>query len=100
EDKFNELARFVSARWKGDDANETVAKSNANQPNGVPQDTRIVVNAPAYRMDVFNNGELIKTYKIGIGYPEFPLPSGMRRADTIIFNPTWDPCASAKPLAP
>ena len=33
----------------------------------------------------------MKTYKIGIGYPEFPLPTGMRKADTIIFNPTWTP---------
>ncbi len=42
-------------------------------------------------MDVFQNGKLLKTYKVGIGYPEFPLPQGMRKADTIIFNPTWTP---------
>ncbi len=36
-------------------------------------------------------GQLIKSYKIGIGYPEFPLPTGFRRATTIIFNPTWTP---------
>jgi hypothetical protein len=42
-------------------------------------------------MDVFQEGKLVKSYKIGIGYPEFPLPSGMRKADTIIFNPTWTP---------
>ncbi len=61
------------------------------RPNFVPKDTRIVVNAPAFRMDVFGKGQLIKTYKIGIGYPEFPLPAGMRRADTVIFNPGWTP---------
>jgi lipoprotein-anchoring transpeptidase ErfK/SrfK len=58
---------------------------------GVPQDTRVVVNAPAFRMDLFEGGELIKSYKIAIGYPEFPLPTGLRKADTIIFNPTWTP---------
>jgi len=42
-------------------------------------------------MDVFQNGELIKSYKIGIGYPEFPLPTGLRNASVIIFNPTWTP---------
>ena len=42
-------------------------------------------------MDVFENGKLVKTYKVGIGYPEFPLPQGLRKADTIIFNPTWTP---------
>lgn len=56
-----------------------------------PSDTRVVVNTPAYRMDVFKDGKLIKSYKIGIGYPEFPLPTGMRRATTIIFNPAWTP---------
>ena len=61
------------------------------KPNAVPTDTRIVVNAPAYRMDIFQNGQLKKTYKIGIGYPEFPLPTGLRKAETIIFNPTWTP---------
>jgi hypothetical protein len=34
---------------------------------------------------------LVKSYKIGIGYPEFPLPTGMRKAQSIIFNPTWTP---------
>jgi lipoprotein-anchoring transpeptidase ErfK/SrfK len=60
-------------------------------PYAAPPDTRIVVNAPAYRMDVFVNGLVIKSYKVGIGYPEFPLPTGMRRASSIIFNPTWTP---------
>ena len=58
-------------------------------PNAIPKDTRVVVNIPAYRMDIFQDGALIKTYKVGIGYPEFPLPTGMRTADTVIFNPTW-----------
>lgn len=60
-------------------------------PNAVPKDTRIVVNIPAYRMDVFKEGSLVKSYKIGIGYPAFPLPTGLRKAQTIIFNPTWTP---------
>lgn len=58
-------------------------------PNAIPTDTRVVVNIPAYRMDIFENGSLIKTYKIGIGYPEFPLPQGLRQAEAVIFNPTW-----------
>ena len=60
-------------------------------PNAVPKDTRIVVNIPAFRMDVFKEGALVKSYKVGIGYPEYPLPRGLRKAETIIFNPTWTP---------
>jgi L,D-transpeptidase ErfK/SrfK len=58
-------------------------------PNAVPMDTRIVVNIPAFRMDVFRDGTLLKSYKIGIGYQQFPLPTGFRKAEMIIFNPTW-----------
>ena len=60
-------------------------------PNAVPTDTRVVVNIPAFRMDLFQDGSLVKSYKVGIGYPEFPLPQGLRKAQTIIFNPTWTP---------
>src|SRR5207249_95186 len=58
-------------------------------PNAIPTDTRIVVNIPAFRMDVFHEGSLLKSYKIGIGYQQFPLPTGFRKAEMIIFNPTW-----------
>jgi len=37
-------------------------------PNAIPKDTRIIVNIPAFRMDVFREGTLLKSYKIGIGY--------------------------------
>ena len=60
-------------------------------PNAIPTDTRVVVNIPAFRMDLFQDGSLVKSYQIGIGYPEFPLPQGLRKAQTIIFNPTWTP---------
>jgi len=60
-------------------------------PNAVPKDTRIVVNIPAFRLDVFHHGTLINSYRIGIGYPQFPLPTGLRKAQLIIFNPTWTP---------
>lgn len=70
---------------------EQTAQTQEQKPGQIPSDTRIVVNAPAYRMDLFQDGKLVKSYKIGIGYPEFPLPQGMRKANTIIFNPTWTP---------
>jgi len=93
-DKAAELATLVRERWHGaaDDAgtqnNTDSARGGANR---VPNDSRIVVNIPAYRMDAFDGGRLIKSYKIGIGYPQFPLPTGLRKAKVIIFNPTWTP---------
>ena len=96
DDKAGQLFALASQRWSGADAGDNgaggpAATATGDRPNAVPTDTRIVVNAPGYRMDIFESGRLVKSYKVGIGYPEFPLPSGMRKADTIIFNPEWTP---------
>jgi lipoprotein-anchoring transpeptidase ErfK/SrfK len=96
-DKTEQLLALARERWeKGSEQLEPAASTQAEPtmlpgPNAVPKDTRIVVNIPAFRMDVFDNGKLIKSYKVGIGYPEFPLPQGLRKAQQIIFNPTWTP---------
>ena len=82
-------ARFLTFVNTG--LSEGLKPASGSAPNQIPTDTRVVVNAPAYRMDIFENGNLVKSYKIGIGYPEFPLPSGLRSAKAIIFNPTWTP---------
>ena len=87
EEKASRLTAMVRRQIAGG-ASAAFAKGT---PNSVPTDSRIVVNAPEYRMDVFENGQLKKSYKVGIGYPEFPLPVGLRTADTLIFNPTWTP---------
>lgn len=98
-EKTQRLAELVGELWNGP-ANEgddksapptTSSSREAGTPNAVPKDSRIVVNIPAYRMDIFDAGRLIKSYKIGIGYPEFPLPIGLRKAREIIFNPSWTP---------
>src|SRR5260370_4305473 len=96
-EKADQLEDVIAEQWSGN--NESVTDKSAPQSasndtkisNNVPTDSRVVVNAPAYRMDVFENGRLIKSYKIGIGYPQFPLPTGLRKARVIFFNPTWTP---------
>lgn len=103
EEKTNQLAALVNDYWYNKPtasssspttpqsaSNQNPANSN-NSVNAVPSDTRIVVNSPAYRMDVYQNGNLVQSFKVGIGYPEFPLPRGMRQAKEIIFNPEWVP---------
>jgi lipoprotein-anchoring transpeptidase ErfK/SrfK len=94
--KAEELFAFAHDYWiagpeNKDSTTAASAETLPTVPNSVPKDTRVVVNIPAFRMDVFKDGSLIKSYKIGIGYPEFPLPTGLRKAQTIIFNPTWTP---------
>src|SRR6266545_1832957 len=96
-DKTDAFLALAREHWiRGNEEVEAVKEKEPELkmlvgPNAVPTDTRVVVNIPAFRMDVFQDGSLIKSYKIGIGYPEFPLPTGLRKAETIIFNPTWTP---------
>lgn len=89
------LLSLAREHWlKGSETSEGAKAGEATMlpgPNAVPADTRVVVNIPAYRMDLFKDGELIQSYKIGIGYPQFPLPTGLRKAQSVIFNPTWTP---------
>lgn len=97
DDKAKQLATLANDYWSKGDQSDTGAADKGKTvemlkgPNAVPSDTRVVVNIPAFRMDLFQDGSLVKTYKVGIGYPEFPLPFGLRKAQTIIFNPTWTP---------
>jgi len=95
-EKSRELASLANDYWSKGDTTES-ADANSSQPtmskgpNAVPTDTRVVVNIPAFRMDLFQDGSLVKSYKVGIGYPQFPLPQGLRKAQSIIFNPSWTP---------
>jgi len=94
DEKARQLVTIANNYWSkgdpsGDDKGPTVEMLKG--PNAVPSDTRVVVNIPAFRMDLFQDGSLVKSYRVGIGYPEFPLPFGLRKAQTIIFNPTWTP---------
>ncbi|MDP4199642.1 MAG: L,D-transpeptidase [Bacteroidota bacterium] len=95
-DKRTKLFAFVQEEWSDRaDATGGTAATDTNSMEGtrnaVPKDSRVVVNIPAYRMDVFDSGNLVKSYEVTIGYPEFPLPTGMRKAREILFNPTWTP---------
>ncbi|HEX6285745.1 MAG TPA: L,D-transpeptidase [Pyrinomonadaceae bacterium] len=95
DEKATQLASFANEYWaKGDPNAEGASADGAEMlkgPNAVPTDTRVVINIPAFRMDLFQDGSLVKTYKVGIGYPQFPLPFGLRKAQTVIFNPSWTP---------
>lgn len=91
--KAKDLKSFANEYWSKGDTSEATASGPTMLPgpNAVPTDTRVVVNIPAFRMDLFQDGSLVKSYQVGIGYPQFPLPQGLRKASTIIFNPTWTP---------
>lgn len=54
-------------------------------------DIRITVDVPAFRLTLWQSGSVVKTYPVGIGLYEFPLPVGSRTASAIVWNPSWIP---------
>jgi hypothetical protein len=54
-------------------------------------DIKITVNVPAFQLTLWQNGKEIKTYPIGVGEKDFPLPIDERKITEIIWNPTWIP---------
>lgn len=56
EEKAMQLRQYVAQRYAGGDLEGLLP----TQPNAVPTDTRVVVNAPAYRMDVFQDAAFEK----------------------------------------
>lgn len=56
---------------------------------------KITVNVPAFTMTFWQDGKEIKSYYVGVGRKEFPIPIGMRSASKVILNPNWIPPNSA-----
>ena len=54
-------------------------------------DIHITVNIPAFQLTLWQGNKEAKTYQIGIGRKDFQLPSGLRYAKQIVFNPDWIP---------
>ena len=62
------------------------ARLKAGDPN-----VKITVNVPAFTMTFWQDGKEIKSFYVGVGRKEFPIPIGMRSADKVILNPDWIP---------
>lgn len=56
---------------------------------------RLVLNAAAYRLDVYEGGERTRSYTVAVGMPGHRTPSGSFRISKIIWNPWWNPPSRA-----
>jgi lipoprotein-anchoring transpeptidase ErfK/SrfK len=65
-----------------------IEQTNLQPGNG---DIHITVNIPAFQLTLWQGDKEVKIYQIGIGRKDFPLPSGLRYAKQVIFNPEWVP---------
>lgn len=61
---------------------------------------RIRINIPEYRLELYNQAELYKSYPVAIGRPETPSPVGNFQIAVKLINPTWYPPDHRPPVPP
>lgn len=57
----------------------------------------LVVNIPAFRLDVYENGSLQTSYPVTVGQPREPTPRGHYRLQKVVWNPWWHPPYNRRP---
>ncbi len=50
---------------------------------------RLVINIPAMTLELFENNEHVRTYRIAVGRRSTPSPVGAFRVASLVKNPTW-----------
>jgi hypothetical protein len=58
---------------------------------------RFVVNVPAFRLDVYENGYLTTSYPVTVGQPREPTPIGTYKLQKVVWNPWWHPPYNRRP---
>jgi len=92
----------IGGWWSGADRRASVSEwsecSSVAGPGTVPSDTspdlRLLLNVPAYRLDVVERGSLTRSIPVAVGQPKYRTPLGHFRIDYVVWNPWWRPPAS------
>jgi murein L,D-transpeptidase YcbB/YkuD len=71
---------------------------------GLPQ-MRVAINIPAYRLDVYVAGSLVRSMPVAVGMPSFRTPRGLFEISSVEWNPWWIPpdrpwAAGERPMRP
>jgi murein L,D-transpeptidase YcbB/YkuD len=69
-----------------------LSQSENTQPKDSP--LRLVLNVPAHRLYVFEDGRNTRVYKVSVGLPGHQTPAGTYKVSQAIWNPWWHPPAS------
>jgi len=73
------------------------AATGAAQERALTQASPVItaeLNIPAYRLDVWRDSLLIRSYAVAVGLPDFPTPIGDLTITSVTWNPSWRPPAS------
>jgi len=91
---------FTRAQTEPQTAESLPARSAESQPQPLAEslpvlppfpDLKISINIPIYTLALYEKGKLIKEYKVAIGQPKYPSPTGSYNIERIEWNPWWYP---------
>ena len=54
-------------------------------------DLRVMLNVPAFRLDVVERGAVTRSIRVAVGQPKYRTPIGHFRMDYAVWNPWWRP---------
>jgi hypothetical protein len=49
------------------------------------------INVPAYRLDVYERATRARGFRVAVGMPEYPTPTGSFEISRLTWNPWWVP---------
>ena len=50
----------------------------------------VIVNVPTYRLDVYENGQVVLPMRVVAGKKENPTPIFMDKMENVVFSPYWN----------
>lgn len=59
--------------------------------NDSTDDLRLLLNVPAYRLDVIDHEQVTRSIPVAVGQPRYPTPLGHFQVDYAVWNPWWRP---------
>jgi hypothetical protein len=71
--------------------------ASLDPPAPEPPPLRLVVNIPAFRLDVYEGGTLTQTFPVTVGKPSDPTPDGHYQLERVVWNPWWHPPWNRRP---
>ena len=80
--------------WSARDAEGGECTTSGEPTTSLPDtvsDLRLVLNVPAYRLDVVAQGAVSRSFPVAVGQPKYRTPIGHYRIDYAVWNPWWIP---------
>lgn len=74
---------------------ETASSPSNAKTDDRPHPYRIVINIPAYKLRLYENDRVIKTYTVCVGMPGYRTPVRKMTLNRVIWNPSWAPPPNA-----